>query len=589
MCSNHHHRSRPPSPRHRPPPACDTPAAAQRSRAANAPWSSFSGHCIPEKMTHLEKILARGMRSSSSSATAGHAHPANNTSTVASHKSSSAVPSTARHPPRRAQAADQLPASPSRAGNYSRHVPAHAPAHGYDHVHSQHVNAVTGQSEAGTGAGAELEMELDDDFGFPECFVSRLPDRRSPLYQPPHSVLDACLLCDEEGLCDILKKGVTRAALNRRDTKTGRTGLAYACAQGYLGILDILVGMVPILDVNAADNEGNTPLHLAAEAGHADVLSNLLAFFRDVQIDARNHSGLTPLMKAAIQGRTNCAKILLFAGACPALRDGGRCLCASEWARLCGRHTAAEIIDRFPHTSCLLHPVAPPGHGHPHNQSAGLYGERSARGGPNQAAYSAKAGSRTPQSARRTPTSNGSQPARDGDSGAGSPVSASLMVRRTQRAASEPNLQSRKSLQLELLQPAPNSGKPNWIRRKLAKAFGQATGRRDEQETFKERRSASLHPAVLSEQLKYASSPSLQGLAHNAPFACYSTGQRAHGSSDNLRSKAAMVVPKVKVYHSDSECDTAPPEVPEKKHKLNFKKVMMFRKRSASSSKLKKI
>lgn len=31
-------------------------------------------------------------------------------------------------------------------------------------------------------------------------------------------------------------------------------------------------------------------------------------------MDARNASGFTPLMKAALQGRTKCAKILLFAG-----------------------------------------------------------------------------------------------------------------------------------------------------------------------------------------------------------------------------------------------------------------------------------
>lgn len=55
--------------------------------------------------------------------------------------------------------------------------------------------------------------------------------------------------------------------------------------------------------------------HLApSAAGHADVLNYLLQNFRRVRIDQCNHLGFTALMKAAIQGRTRCAKLLLFAG-----------------------------------------------------------------------------------------------------------------------------------------------------------------------------------------------------------------------------------------------------------------------------------
>lgn len=92
-------------------------------------------------------------------------------------------------------------------------------------------------------------------------------------------------------------------------------------------------------------------------------------------MDARNASGFTPLMKAALQGRTKCAKILLFAGklvsflfssfsssflnktggklagrvsgANPTLRDHGRGLRAEQWARFCGRYVCAEVIERF--------------------------------------------------------------------------------------------------------------------------------------------------------------------------------------------------------------------------------------------------
>jgi len=33
-----------------------------------------------------------------------------------------------------------------------------------------------------------------------------------------------------------------------------------------------------------------------------------------LEIDCRNYMGFTALMKAALQGRTKCAKLLLFAG-----------------------------------------------------------------------------------------------------------------------------------------------------------------------------------------------------------------------------------------------------------------------------------
>lgn len=40
----------------------------------------------------------------------------------------------------------------------------------------------------------------------------------------------------------------------------------------------------------------------------------LLTRSRSIEIDAKNALGFTPLMKAALQGRTRCAKLLLFAG-----------------------------------------------------------------------------------------------------------------------------------------------------------------------------------------------------------------------------------------------------------------------------------
>ena len=65
------------------------------------------------------------------------------------------------------------------------------------------------------------------------------------------------------------------------------------------------------LQANRAERESSFTL---VYLGHADVLNYLLQNFRRVRIDQCNHLGFTALMKAAIQGRTRCAKLLLFAG-----------------------------------------------------------------------------------------------------------------------------------------------------------------------------------------------------------------------------------------------------------------------------------
>ncbi|XP_034186989.2 uncharacterized protein LOC117607396 isoform X2 [Osmia lignaria lignaria] len=87
--------------------------------------------------------------------------------------------------------------------------------------------------------------------------------------------------------------------------------------------------------------------HKGVLQGQTDCLNILLQRCPEIEVDARNASGFTPLMKAALQGRTKCAKILLFAGANPTLRDHGRGLRAEQWARFCGRYVCAEVIERF--------------------------------------------------------------------------------------------------------------------------------------------------------------------------------------------------------------------------------------------------
>jgi len=54
----------------------------------------------------------------------------------------------------------------------------------------------------------------------------------------------------------------------------------------------------------------------------------------------------TTAFTASLLGLTKKQIILISAGASPFLRDHIRELTAAEWARLCGKHMFAEIINR---------------------------------------------------------------------------------------------------------------------------------------------------------------------------------------------------------------------------------------------------
>ncbi|XP_022903368.1 ankyrin repeat domain-containing protein 33B-like [Onthophagus taurus] len=154
----------------------------------------------------------------------------------------------------------------------------------------------------------------------------------------------------EEGLLrDILRRaalvGIADADINGTDN-SGRTALSYIASNGSVEILDQIL-QLPNLDPNISDNEGNTPLHFAAQAGQVECLNCMLTRCRGIEIDSRNNLGFTPLMKAALQGRNKCAKLLLFAGANPTLRDNGRGLRADQWARFCGRYVCADVIEKL--------------------------------------------------------------------------------------------------------------------------------------------------------------------------------------------------------------------------------------------------
>ncbi|KAG8038107.1 hypothetical protein G9C98_006432 [Cotesia typhae] len=130
------------------------------------------------------------------------------------------------------------------------------------------------------------------------------------------------------------------------DNQLAKTAISYMAGNGAGELLEMVLNF-PGADVDIPDNEGNTPLHFAAQAGQAECLNILFQKCTNIQLDSRNILGFTPLMKAALQGRTKCAKVLLFAGANPTLRDHGRGYKAEQWARFCGRHVCADVIERF--------------------------------------------------------------------------------------------------------------------------------------------------------------------------------------------------------------------------------------------------
>ncbi|KAJ6640541.1 Ankyrin repeat domain-containing protein 33B [Pseudolycoriella hygida] len=163
------------------------------------------------------------------------------------------------------------------------------------------------------------------------------------------SLIRACKNADLDELIkvkeSICRNGITPKDLNSVDNN-GRTALSYICITSYTKVLDFLLQLRGI-DVNKADNEGNTPLHFAAEAGQAEIITMLITRSRSLIIDAKNNFGLTPLMKAAIQGRTECAKGLILANACPLERDPFRRLTTEQWAQLCGHKDCADLINKL--------------------------------------------------------------------------------------------------------------------------------------------------------------------------------------------------------------------------------------------------
>uniref|UniRef100_A0A8C6TRH6 Ankyrin repeat domain 33Bb n=1 Tax=Neogobius melanostomus TaxID=47308 RepID=A0A8C6TRH6_9GOBI len=191
-----------------------------------------------------------------------------------------------------------------------------------------------------------------DDSYYPlDCPAGTIFDRPpSPDRPEPISFYKAC--CNNNSIIVkiMIRQGVTMEEVTEAD-RNRRSGLIMACYHGYIDVV-IALSQCPYLDVNWQDNEGNTALITAAQAGHAFISNFMLNYYPGLDIERRNCHGFTALMKAAMQGRTECVRALMLAGADVQARDGGRGLTPQEWALFTGRHDTVNLMTQLMARPC---------------------------------------------------------------------------------------------------------------------------------------------------------------------------------------------------------------------------------------------
>ncbi|XP_077347983.1 ankyrin repeat domain-containing protein 33B isoform X2 [Lithobates pipiens] len=161
----------------------------------------------------------------------------------------------------------------------------------------------------------------------------------------PLTVYKACTTNNAIVLKALMRQGLTEEEVCETD-RNNRTGLLVACYQGYVDIV-IALSQCPYIDVNWQDNDGNTSLITAAQAGHITITNFLLNYYPGLDIEKRNIHGFTALMKASIQGRTDCVRALMLAGADIHAVDPNRGLTSREWARFTGRYDTAYLMQKL--------------------------------------------------------------------------------------------------------------------------------------------------------------------------------------------------------------------------------------------------
>ncbi|XP_028971917.2 ankyrin repeat domain-containing protein 33B [Esox lucius] len=190
----------------------------------------------------------------------------------------------------------------------------------------------------------------DDSFYPPDDAFADNERTPSPDSPEPLSFFQACCTNNATRVRTMIRQGVREEEVRETD-KNKRTGLIVACYQGYVDVV-IALAQCSRMDVNWQDTEGNTALITAAQAGHIMISNYLLNYFPGLDIEKRNCHGFTALMKAAIQGRVECVRALMLAGADMEARDFGRQLTSREWALFTGRYDTAWAMTRLLSRPC---------------------------------------------------------------------------------------------------------------------------------------------------------------------------------------------------------------------------------------------
>lgn len=198
-------------------------------------------------------------------------------------------------------------------------------------------------------------INTDDDSIYPEVLSEDyVSEERPPSPDDPDTLafFAACSSNNGELVREMVRHGV-REDTARKTDKNRRTVLLVACYHGYIDIV-VALSECPHIDVNWQDKEGNTALITAGQAGHDMICSYLINYFCGVDLERRNVFGMTALMKAAVQGRVECVKILMMAGANIEAKDPGRGLTPIEWARFTGRFDTHWTMYRLLARPCAL-------------------------------------------------------------------------------------------------------------------------------------------------------------------------------------------------------------------------------------------
>lgn len=136
-----------------------------------------------------------------------------------------------------------------------------------------------------------------------EIVDSKTEDAQTPL-------ISSILLPEGHTRCKFVELLLQRGASVNRQDRDGRTALSYACENGYLDAVKMLVRNNA--DPEIVDTWGNTALMYAVVAGHAPVVGFLVRAFKrlGLQIDRQNKVGNSALKIAQFLGHTECICVL---------------------------------------------------------------------------------------------------------------------------------------------------------------------------------------------------------------------------------------------------------------------------------------